>query len=254
MPVFILWFFSLWLLPAQADNSHIPAVSEEAAAQALQATVIDPYLELHTGPGRGYPVIYVVEKGATIGIVSRRTSWYLVVDQQGKSGWVKREHLARTLVDTGIPVALPETRHSDFLQHRARLGFTLGWQESAEQVAAMAGFRLSRHLGVEAEIGQLFSATTDGQQYSASLLLEPTDRWAFTPFLSLGYGRQELELKNKLPGNRPVSDDFRSLGAGVNWYIGFNFVLRAEYRTLDIYSDNQTVSNDLWRIGFSSFF
>src|SRR5690606_21852124 len=239
--------------PAQADNSHIPAVSEEAAAQALQATVIDPYLELHTGPGRGYPVIYVVEKGATIGIVSRRTSWYLVVDQQGKSGWVKRERLARTLVDTGIPVALPETRHSDFLQHRARLGFTLGWQESAEQVAAMAGFRLSRHLGIEAEIGQLFSATTDGQQYSASLLLEPTDRWAFTPFLSLGYGRQELELKNKLPGNQPVSDDFRSLGAGVNWYIGFNFVLRARYRTRDIHSDNQTVNTDLWRIGIMSF-
>lgn len=254
MPVLILLVITFWLLPARAENSHVPTVSQQDVEQALQATVIDPYLELHTGPGRGYPVIYVVEKGETIGIVSRRTSWYLVVDKQGKSGWVKRENLARTLVDTGIPVALPETRHSDFLQHRARLGFTLGWQESAEQVAAMAGFRLSRHLGIEAEIGQLFSDTSDGQQYSASLILEPTDRWAFTPFLSLGYGRQELELKSKLPGNRPVKDDFRSIGVGVNWYIGFNFVLRGEYRTLDIFSDNQTVSNDLWRIGFSSFF
>src|SRR5690606_41469213 len=73
-------------------------------------------------------------------------------------------------------------------------------------------------------------------------------------FVSLGYGRQELELKSKLPGNRPLEDNFRSIGAGVNWYIGFNFVLRGEYRTLDIFSDNQTVSNDLWRLGFSSFF
>src|SRR5690606_1013316 len=152
--------------------------------------------ELHTGPGRGYPVIYVVEKGASIGIVSRRTSWYLVVDQQGKSGWVKRERLARTLVDTGVPVVLPETRHSDFLQHRVRLGFTLGWQERARQVPAMSGIGLCRQIGVEAEIGQLFSATTNGRQYSAILILEPTDRWAVTPFVSLGYGRQELELKS----------------------------------------------------------
>lgn len=239
---------------ADDNNNHVPEASADDLAQAVQARVIDPYLELHTGPGRGYPIIYVIEKGEMISVISRRTTWYLVADQRGKTGWVKRENLARTLVDTGVPVALPETRHADFLQHRVRLGFALGRQEQAEQVAGIAGFRLSRHFGIEAEFGQLFSDTTDGYQQSLSLIIEPTDRWAFTPFLSLGVGRQELELKQKLPGNKPVTDDFRSLGAGVNIYIGFNFVLRGEYRNLDISSGNDTVSNGVWRVGFSSFF
>lgn len=254
----LLSFLCLWLVSvpvwAGDNDNHIPEVSADDLAQAVQARVIDPYLELHTGPGRGYPVIYVVEKGELISVISRRTTWYLIADARGKTGWVKRESLARTLVDTGVPVALPETRHADFLHHRVRLGFALGRQEQADQVAGIAGFRLTRHLGIEAELAQLFSPTTDGYQQSLSLIVEPTDRWAFTPFVSLGYGRQELELKQKLPGTRPVTDEFRSFGAGVNVYIGFNFVLRGEYRHLDISSANDTVSNGVWRVGFSSFF
>ena len=236
------------------DGEEVTQVSEEDIQQALQVQVIDPYLELHTGPGRGYPVIYVVEKGETISVISRRTTWYLIADSRGKSGWVTRESLARTLMETGTPVALPETRHGDFLAHKFRLGFAVGKQEGSEQVAMMAGYRLSKHFGIEAEYGQVFAETLDGYQQSASIIIEPTDRWSFTPFISAGYGRQELHLKEKLPGTDPVKDDFRSLGAGVNVYIGFNFVLRGEYRNLTIFSDNDTVSNALWRIGFSSFF
>ncbi|MDK2779176.1 MAG: SH3 domain-containing protein [Pseudomonadota bacterium] len=231
-----------------------PEVTSEDLEEALQVEVIDSYLELHTGPGRGYPVIYVVEKGEVISVISRRTTWYLIADQHGKSGWVTRESLARTLVDTGTPVALPETRHGDFLQHKIRLGFTYGQQEGSDQVSMIAGFRLSRHFGVEAEYGQLFADTVDGYQQSLSLIVEPTDRWPFTPFLSAGYGNQKLELKEKLPGTDPVRDDFRALGAGVNVYIGFNFVLRGEYRNMLIFADDDTVRNDVWRIGFSSFF
>lgn len=247
--------FCLGISPVWAkDGRAVTDVSDEDLSHALQVKVIDAYLELHTGPGRGYPVIYVVEKGETISVISRRTTWYLIADSRGKSGWVTRESLARTLLDTGTPVALPDTRHGDFLAHKIRLGFAVGKQEGSEQVAMMAGYRLSSHFGVEAEYGQIFADSVDGHQRSASLIIEPTDRWSFTPFLSLGYGQQELSLKQKLPGTRPVTDDFRSFGAGVNLYIGFNFVLRGEYRNLTIFSDNDTVSNALWRVGFSSFF
>ena len=35
--------------------------------------VTAPYLDLHTGPGRGYPVFHSVEEGEEIVIVRRRT-------------------------------------------------------------------------------------------------------------------------------------------------------------------------------------
>lgn len=246
-----LLFISLW---CQADTKNsTPEVSADELNAALRVHVIDPYLDLHTGPGRGYPVIYVVEKNEEISVIRRRTTWYLISDRKGKTGWVTRESLARTLSDKDIPVALPDTRHGDFLNHKFRLGFTVGKQENSDLVSGIAGFRLSKHIGAEIEYGQIFAEKYDGYQRSASLIIEPTDRWSFTPFLSAGIGKQDTELKKPQPGTGP-SDDFQSIGAGINMYIGFNFVLRGEFRQITLLKDIDTVSNSVWRVGFSSFF
>ncbi|MBT12106.1 MAG: hypothetical protein CMI02_08730, partial [Oceanospirillaceae bacterium] len=188
-------------------ESEAPEVSEDDLAAALEVRVIDPYLELHTGPGRGYPVIYVVEKGDDIAVVRRRTTWYLIADKRGKTGWVTRESLARTLQGTGTPVALPETRHGDFLRSKVRLGFTVGTQDGSDQISMMAGYRLSKYFGVEAEYGKFFAYNGEGELKSASLIVEPTDRWSFTPFLSLGYGEQDFNRKARLPGRGVVTGD-----------------------------------------------
>ena len=235
-------------------ESEAPVVSDEDIAGALEVRVIDPYLELHTGPGRGYPVIYVVEKGEDIAVVSRRTTWYLIADKRGKTGWVTRESLARTLEDTGTPVALPETRQGDFLRSKFRVGFTVGSQDGSDQISVMGGYRLNKYFGVETEYGKFFAYNGEGEMKSASLLVEPTDRWNFSPFLSLGYGTQDFNRKSRLPGRGEVTGDFYSVGGGVNYYIGFNFVLRGEYRRMTFSVDDDTVGNDVWRIGFSSFF
>ena len=52
--------------------------------------VVDPYLELHTGPGRGYPVTQVVERGEWVEILKRRTDWFKIRTSQGKEGWAAR--------------------------------------------------------------------------------------------------------------------------------------------------------------------
>lgn len=248
----ICLFFVSTICAAENKNSA-PTASPDELKNALMVKVIDPYLDLHTGPGRGYPVIYVVEKDEIISVVRRRTTWYLISDRKGKTGWATRESLARTLSDQNMPVALPETRHGDFLNHKFRLGFTVGKQENSDLVSGIAGFRLSKRMGAEVEYGQIFAEKYDGYQRAFNLILEPTDRWSFTPFISAGIGKQDTELKKPQPGKGP-SDDFQSYGAGINMYIGFNFVLRGEYRNVTLLKDNDTVSNAVWRLGFSSFF
>ena len=44
---------------------HFAALQTATAADEYQVVVSDPYLELHTGPGRGYPVFYVIDRGLT---------------------------------------------------------------------------------------------------------------------------------------------------------------------------------------------
>ena len=224
--------------------------------QAIQLQVIDPYLEMHTGPGRGYPIFHTIEQDAVVDVVSRRTNWYFVQDHREREGWVKRESLGRTLAKTGIPAALPDTRHGDYLQSQMRVGFTVGQQEEAETTSIVYGYRLASWLGLEAELGQIFGESIDGYTYGSSLMLEPFDNWKVAPFVSYGIGKQQWEKKEKLQvGSQQVhNSDYDFTGVGINYYIGFNFLVRAEMRAMKVKGHNDTVSNTAWRIGFNSFF
>jgi uncharacterized protein YraI len=54
-----------------------------ARAEGLTVTVADPFVEMRTGPGRGFPVFNVVERGASVEVESRRTDWFQVKDERG---------------------------------------------------------------------------------------------------------------------------------------------------------------------------
>ena len=54
------------------------ASSNSEAETVFTLQVIDPFVELHTGPGRGYPVFHVVEQGESIAVLTRRPDWYEV--------------------------------------------------------------------------------------------------------------------------------------------------------------------------------
>ena len=65
-----------------------PAVS--AAREYLQLLVAQPYLELHTGPGRGYPVFHAVPRDESVDVLFRRTDWFKVRTERGVEGWASQ--------------------------------------------------------------------------------------------------------------------------------------------------------------------
>ncbi len=244
------------LLMAQEAQPSITQESEEAAPALVSLTVIDTYLELHTGPGRGYPIFHVIEKGQPVTVLKRRSNWYYVSDRRQRKGWVKQKGLARTIAPTGLPAALPDVQHGDFLAQRARVGFALGQQENADTATLMAGFRLMSFAGIEAEYGQIFDDQYDGISYGLNIIVEPIQSWAFSPFISKGLGKQDWKQKSKgeVGQNNNVHTEYEFTGVGINYYIGLNFVVRGEYRKVYFSGDNGSVSNTAWRLGFSSFF
>src|ERR1700676_1595803 len=81
--VLALWAVSLVSTPARA------------AHELLQLFVTQPYLELHTGPGRGYPVTQVVARGEAVDVLFRRTDWFKVRTERGVEGWASARELTR---------------------------------------------------------------------------------------------------------------------------------------------------------------
>ena len=49
------------------------ATARADAREHLQLFVVQPYLELHTGPGRGYPVTQLVARGIPPGVLAEGT-------------------------------------------------------------------------------------------------------------------------------------------------------------------------------------
>ena len=76
----------------------LPGVAAARDAAPVTVEVADTYLELHTGPGRGYPVTRVIPRGDQVEVLKRRTDWYLLRDARGHEGWAKRKAMALTLL------------------------------------------------------------------------------------------------------------------------------------------------------------
>lgn len=242
---------------AEEDNpnrSIDPLILDQKSA--VQLSVIDSYLELHSGPGRGYPIFHVMEQGETVYVHRRRTNWFYVSDRRQRQGWVKQEGLARTLAPTGLPAALPETKHGDFLAQQGRVGFTYGRQGGYDSASVMAGFRLFSFAGIEVEYGQLFGSQDEGTTSGISIIVEPIKDWSFTPFLSKGFGHLESRRKTRgqVGASESIDFNYEFTGVGINYYIGYSFVVRGEFRSMYLSGEDDSQSQQAFRLGFSSFF
>ena len=89
-----------------------------AERQLREVTIADPYIELHTGPGGGYPIFFVAERGEQIALLMRRTEWFKVRVARGQEGWVHFEQLTTTLNPDGEPFDLPALGFSDYEARR----------------------------------------------------------------------------------------------------------------------------------------
>ena len=104
----------------------LPVLFLAAVAQADEALpkilIADPFIELHTGPGRGYPIFHVAERGQEVEIVKRRTDWFMVRTSRGVEGWVPREQMIATLEPTGEPLDLQEPARENYMSRRWQAG------------------------------------------------------------------------------------------------------------------------------------
>ena len=240
--------------PIKFWSQRVPTAVTPPAPQ-VELSVIDTYLDLHTGPGRGYPIFHVIEQGQAVTVLRRRSNWFYVSDRRNIQGWVKQESLARTLAPTGMPAALPDIQHGDFLAQQGRIGFSVGQLGTSYTANVTAGYRLLSFAGIEVEYGQIFKELEDGSSIGATVIIEPIKSWSFTPFISKGIAWQDWKKKKKSSvGSNNFTSNSEFTGAGINYYIGFNFVVRGEFRQVVLTDNNGSTSNSEWRLGFSSFF
>lgn len=226
-----------------------------AEQQHPEVRIQDPFIELHTGPGRGYPIFHVAERGENVEVLRRRTDWFQVRVPRGEEGWVPIEQMARTLDSDGEAFEVPGSTIEDYTARRWEAGFLYGDFGGANMISAYGGFGMSENLQLELSIGQALGRFSDSLLASIGIthLMFPDKRW--TPLFTLGAGRIETSPKATLVGTVDRSDTMANAGFGVRSYLARRFVFRAEYKSYVVFTsrdDNEEIGE--WKAGFSFFF
>lgn len=235
-------------------------------------TVTQPYIELHTGPGRGFPVFHVVERGDKVVLLKQRTNWIKVrtmpfgpmeFNRKGEPipgsntrvGWVSVDAMTQTIDEDGFRVVPPSQSFDDLSKPYWEVGMLVGTFENSDAVAAYVGYQFTRNLSVEIETSEDFGNFSSGENLSVSLLHQPFPHWRASPFFSLGGGERETKPRSTIVGVEDRTDGFITVGGGMRVYLSGRFLLRIQYKRYTILTsrdDDEDV--DEWKIGLSAFF
>lgn len=236
---------ALLLLPSLA------AAGEEFAV----AEVVEPYIELHTGPGVGYPVFHVTERGGRLQVLKRRTDWFKVRSPDGRVGWVSRAALGKTVDAEGRPLQVHEAGLGDFSQRRWEMGLLGGAFNDAPAISLYAGYTFTPQMSIEVDGTQVLGDYSSSYLANISLLSQPFARWRVSPFFNLGGGYLATRPRTTLVPPKDRDDFTAHVGLGLRGWLSRRFILRAEFRQYVAFaSDDDNKEYTEWKAGFAFFF
>ena len=243
------------LLTAVLLLGTLHTVAAAAASGAGPVVVQDPYLELRSGPGRGFPVFHVVDRGASVELLRRRTDWIKVRGGDGTEGWVHRGQLERTLTPGGEPVTLPGPSPEARTEHRWEVGLVTGGLEGASVVGVQGAWAATPTLHVRADAAQLLGDYSNGWLGTVGVAHVFAPHWRVSPFVGIGGGVLYVEPKATLVQPDDRTDSTAYAGLGLRGYLTNRFLLQAEYRQFVVFTsrdDNEEI--DEWTVSFVYFF
>ena len=245
LSILLVTLLSAPLLPAEAAEDNNTKV-----------TVAEPFIELHTGPGRGYPITNVIERGREVEILKRRTDWFLVKTDRDTTGWVPRSQMALTLSPTGEAVDLGDPDREEGLGRRWQGGVSGGDFDGASLVSVYAGYSITDNLAVELTVSQILGDFSNAFEATIGLKQVILPEWRISPYFVLGTGVIFIEPRSTLVQAQDRNDQVGYIGGGLQYYVTRRFMLRTEYRNNIIFTsrdDNEEV--DEWKyLGFGFFF
>ena len=167
---YVLLFFTLLLAPlssAFADKEY----------QRLK--IVDAYIELHTGPGRGYPIFHVVKRHEWVEVIKRKTDWFKVKTDRDKTGWVSREQMERTLTVAGIPKSFRDVLYDDYLHRRIEFGISAGQFDSDPIVSARLAYKFSENIALEFQVSKVAGKLSSSDILCGKFSFHSISRLAF---------------------------------------------------------------------------
>jgi hypothetical protein len=229
------------------------AVPSASAEEKVQIT--DPYIDLRTGPGRGYPIFHVAGRDEWIEILLRRTDWFRVRTANGQEGWVNRSQLETTLTEAGTTKAFRDVLLDDYLRRKLELGAAWGQFDGEPMLKIWSAYRFADALSVEATIGQVQGTFSGTEFWHINLNVEPWSDQRLSPFFGVGLGHFKNIPNASLVNAVVTNANLANAAVGLRYYIAERFVAKLDYSIYTAYvSDSDSTEYRAVTLGIAFFF
>ena len=251
---------------AAAASAPVAAASEPAVAatrpppkphskKSELVQVADPYIELRTGPGRGYPIFFVAPRNEWVEIELRHTDWFRVRTEDDKVGWVSRQQLESTLTAAGGTKTFRDVLLDDYLSLRVQLGAAWGHFKGEPLLKVWTNYRLSDTLSIEGTFGQVQGVFSGTNLWHLDLMIEPWSDKRLSPFFAVGLGKFKNFPNLSLIGATTTDAKLGAARIGARYYISERFMFTADYAFYTAFlNDQRSAEYRAWTAGLSFFF
>lgn len=223
--------------------------------EPLQVSVDDAFINIYSGPGRGYPIFHVVEREEIITLLKSRTDWIKVKTKRGIVGWIRRDDMQFTLALDGSKPEFPDSSQADYLVNRFELGAAYGDFAGADSLTMNLGYRFTKNLSAELRFADNTGQFSDSQIMAGALLFHPFPELRGSPFFSIGGGTIKTFPSATLVQTEDREDNLLQASLGAYIHLTGRFFMRVEYvnhYVLTSRNTNEEVNE--WKLGFNVFF
>lgn len=230
------------------------ALSVLANDKPIKLTIDVSYIELHSGPGVGYPVINVIEKGEQVELLVKRTNWLKIQDQRNNVGWLNQDDLVG-LKNKGNEIKTSDITITDFQKRTYETGVMYGDFEGSDFYNISLGYAISSVINAEISLGKALGDISDNDLIDVMLISQPFPELVVIPYIGVGGGIITTKPHSVLADSEKRQDTFMATALGFKYHLARNFILRAEYKYALVLTDrNENEEVQTWKLGFSVFF
>jgi len=239
----------LWLLLAASGR----VLADPAALREVR--VVEPFIELRSGPGEGYPVFHVSESGETLHLLLRKTNWIRVRDAQGREGWARVADLRRTVDGDGRALELDDPGIAEFRSRRWEVGVMGGDFDGATAMQVYGGYWWTPNLASEAGVSSILGDVSEITLLSIDAQYQPFPAWAVSPYVAVGLGRAQIRPESTLASTETRNENTVQFGVGARYHVSNRYFLKLEYKDYVVFTDrDENEEAQEWKIGLSVFF
>ncbi len=225
-----------------------------ATDEPIKLQIEVTYIELHSGPGVGYPVLNVIEKGEYVEVLVKRTSWIKIKDQRSNIGWLHQDDLLG-LTLKGEQLTQSELTIYDFQNRDYEAGVMYGDFDGADFYNLSLGYTLSPVFSAEVSAGKALGSLSDSDLVEVMLVSQPLPELVVIPYVGVGGGIINTTPHSVLADAQKRQDTLMSAAFGLKYHVARNFLLRAEYKYSLVLTDrDENEEVQVWKLGFSVFF